>query len=145
YQTARGERIPGIALIDARTDAGKERFIRDVAVDTTLEDLKPTTLGGVENHSGRTFLGAGARALGRVRIGSGNNGGDGTEGCVQGGVVGTYLHGSLLPKNPHLADYLIRRAHRRRGMAELAALDDSIELAAHAKILERAQPRAGER
>ncbi|TMD79700.1 MAG: glutamine amidotransferase, partial [Chloroflexi bacterium] len=145
YQTAEGERFPGIGLIDVRTEAGKKRFIGDVVVDTTLEDLKPTTLVGFENHSGRTFLGAGARALGRVRVGSGNNGGDGTEGCVQGGVVGTYLHGSLLPKNPHLADYLIRRALSRRGMAELAPLDDSIELAAHAKILERAQPRAGER
>ena len=145
YQTAEGERFPGIGLIDVRTEAGKKRFIGDVVVDTTLEDLKPTTLVGFENHSGRTFLGPGARALGRVRVGSGNNGGDGTEGCVQGGVVGTYLHGSLLPKNPHLADYLIRRALSRRGMAELAPLDDSIELAAHAKILERAQPRAGER
>jgi len=55
------------------------------------------------------------------------------------------LHGSLLPKNPHLADYLIRRALSRRGMDELVPLDDSIELAAHAKILQRAQPRAGER
>src|SRR5216684_6575746 len=79
------------------------------------------------------FLGTGARPLGRVRLGSGNNGSDGTEGCVQGGVIGTYLHGSLLPKNPHLADYLIRRALSRRGMAELAPLDDSTELAAHAK------------
>src|SRR5204862_472703 len=76
YQTAEGERFPGIGLIDVRTEAGKKRFIGDVVVDTTLEDLKPTTLVGFENHSGRTFLGAGARALGRVRVGSGNNGGD---------------------------------------------------------------------
>jgi CobQ-like glutamine amidotransferase family enzyme len=145
YQTAEGERYPGIGLIDVRTEAGKKRFIGDVVVDASLEGIDPPTLVGFENHSGRTFLGTGARPLGKVRLGSGNNGSDRTEGCVQGGVVGTYLHGSLLPKNPHLADYLIRRALSRRGMDELAPLDDSIELAAHARILQRAQPRAGER
>jgi len=145
YQTAEGERFPGIGLIDVRTEAGKKRFIGDVIVDANLEGLKPPTLVGFENHSGRTFLGTGARALGKVRLGSGNNGSDGTEGCLQGGVVGTYLHGSLLPKNPQLADYLIRRSLTRRGLAELAPLDDSIELAAHARILQRAQTRAAER
>jgi lipid II isoglutaminyl synthase (glutamine-hydrolysing) len=145
YQTAEGERFPGIGLIDVRTEAGKKRFIGDVVVDAGIETLQPQTLVGFENHSGRTFLGPGARPLGKVRLGSGNNGSDGTEGCVQGGVVGTYLHGSLLPKNPHLADYLIRRALTRRGLSELAPLDDSIELAAHARILQRAQPRAPER
>jgi len=145
YQTAEGERYPGIGLIDVRTEAGKKRFIGDVVVDAGIEGLDPPTLVGFENHSGRTFLGPGARPLGRVRLGSGNNGSDGTEGCLQGGVLGTYLHGSLLPKNPQLADYLIRRALTRRGVAELEDLDDSIELAAHERILERAQPRAPER
>ena len=78
-------------------------------------------------------------------LGSGNNGSDGTEGCLQGGVLGTYLHGSLLPKNPQLADYLIRRAMTRRGVSELEPLDDSTELAAHERILQRAQPRAPQR
>jgi CobQ-like glutamine amidotransferase family enzyme len=145
YQTADGERFPGIGLIDVRTEAGKKRFIGDVIVDADVEGLEPKTLVGFENHSGRTFLGAGARPLGRVRLGSGNNGSDGMEGCVQGGVVGTYLHGSLLPKNPQLADYLIRRAVSRRGITELAPLDDSAELAAHDRMLLRAQPRAPER
>src|SRR5437879_3221571 len=125
YQTAEGERFPGIGLIDVRTEAGKKRFIGDVVVDSTIEGIDPPTLVGFENHSGRTFLGTAARPLGRVRLGSGNNGSDGTEGCLQGGVVGTYLHGSLLPKNPHLADYLIRRALSRHGVSELARLDDS--------------------
>ncbi len=145
YQTAEGERFPGIGLIDVRTEAGKKRFIGDVIVDSTIEGIDPPTLVGFENHSGRTYLGAGARPLGKVRLGSGNNGSDGSEGCLQGGVIGTYLHGSLLPKNPQLADYLLRRALSRRGMAELAPLDDSTELAAHARILQRAQPRAAER
>jgi CobQ-like glutamine amidotransferase family enzyme len=141
YQTAEGERFPGIGLIDVKTEAGKKRFIGDVVVDMQVGDLTPSTLVGFENHSGRTFLGPKAAPLGRVRLGSGNNGSDGTEGYLQGGVLGTYLHGSLLPKNPHLADHLIRSALRRRGVSELSPLDDSVELAAHARILERA-PRA---
>ena len=141
YQTAEGERFPGIGLIDVKTEAGKKRFIGDVVVDTEIEGLTPTTLVGFENHSGRTFLGPTAAPLGRVRLGFGNNGGDGTEGYLQGGILGTYLHGSLLPKNPHLADHLILSALRRRGVADLSPLDDSVELAAHARILERA-PRA---
>ena len=145
YQTGEGERFPGIGMIDVKTEAGKKRFIGDVVVEAGIEGLQPTTLVGFENHSGRTFLGPAARPLGRLRLGSGNNGSDGTEGCLQGGVLGTYLHGSLLPKNPQLADYLIRRAMTRRGVSELEPLDDSIELAAHERILQRAQPRAPER
>jgi lipid II isoglutaminyl synthase (glutamine-hydrolysing) len=142
YQTADGDKFPGIGLIDVRTEAGKKRFIGDVVVDAQIEGLEPPTLVGFENHSGRTYLGPAARALGKVRLGFGNNGSDGTEGCIQGAVVGTYLHGSLLPKNPHLADLLIRRSLTRRGVTELARLDDSAELAAHDRILQRAQPRA---
>ena len=139
YQTAEGERFPGIGLIDVRTEAGKRRFIGDVIVDTDLADITSPTLVGFENHSGRTFLGPKAKSLGHVRMGFGNNGEDHTEGCLQGGVLGTYLHGSLLPKNPHLADHLIRGALRRRGITDLAALDDSTEIAAHENILARAR------
>jgi lipid II isoglutaminyl synthase (glutamine-hydrolysing) len=139
YQTSEGERFPGIGMIDVRTEAGKKRFIGDVVVDTDISTLTPSTLVGFENHSGRTFLGPKAKALGKVRLGFGNNGSDKTEGCVQGTVIGTYLHGSLLPKNPHLADYLIRGALIRRGVDELSPLDDSVEMAAHELILLRAQ------
>ncbi|MGH7764720.1 MAG: type 1 glutamine amidotransferase [Candidatus Dormibacteraceae bacterium] len=138
YQTAEGERFDGIGLIDVRTEAGKKRFIGDVVVDTQVAGLVPNTLVGFENHSGRTFLGPKAAPLGKVRLGDGNNGSDGYEGCLQGGVIGTYLHGSLLPKNPQLADYLIRSALRRRGAGELSPLDDSAERAAHDRILLRA-------
>jgi CobQ-like glutamine amidotransferase family enzyme len=141
YQTAGGERYDGIGLIDVRTEAGKKRFIGDVVVETDIVDLKPRTLVGFENHSGRTFLGPKAKPLGRVVIGNGNNGSDGHEGFIQGGVIGSYLHGSLLPKNPHLADHLIRGALKRRGVDELSPLDDSAELAAHELILQRAQRR----
>ena len=139
YQTADGEKFPGIGMIDVSTEAGKKRFIGDVVVDTDIETLNPKTLVGFENHSGRTYLGPNARPLGKARLGYGNNGSDGTEGCLQGTVLGTYLHGSLLPKNPHLADYLIRNALIRRGVDELSPLDDSVELAAHERILLRAQ------
>ncbi len=134
YQTAAGDRLPGIGLLDLHTDAGGRRCIGDVVVqaDASL-GLRPSTLVGFENHSGRTFLGEGLRPLGRVLRGSGNNGEDGTEGVVSGNVFGSYLHGSLLPKNPHLADLVIERALRRG----LAPLDDSLELAAHQRIVER--------
>jgi CobQ-like glutamine amidotransferase family enzyme len=74
-----------------------------------------------------------------VLTGFGNNGRDHTEGFLHGGVLGTYLHGSLLPKNPHLADYLIGKALTRRGDGALSQLDDATELAAHGWILQRAQ------
>jgi len=141
YQTADGERYDGIGLIDVRTEAGKKRFIGDVVVETEIEGLSPRTLVGFENHSGRTFLGAGATPLGKVIQGQGNNGSDRLEGCVQGNIIGTYLHGSLLPKNPQLADHLIGRALSRRDGGGLSPLDDSAELAAHDWILQRAQRR----
>ena len=139
YQTADGERYDGIGLIDVKTEAGKKRFIGDVVVQTQIEGLTPSTLVGFENHSGRTFLGSAAKPLGKAIVGKGNNGSDGSEGCVQGGIIGTYLHGSLLPKNPHLADHLIAGALRRRGDGALTQLDDSTELAAHDWVLERAR------
>jgi CobQ-like glutamine amidotransferase family enzyme len=141
YQTADGARYPGIGLIDARTEAGKRRYIGDVVVETDGLEITPSTLVGFENHSGRTFLGPKAIPLGNVLSGFGNNGRDKTEGLIQGGVIGTYLHGSLLPKNPQLADYLIKNALSRRGDVELSQLDDSVELSAHDRMLERAQRR----
>ncbi len=141
YQTAEGDRFDGIGLLDVTTQAGKKRFIGDVVVQASIEGLRPTSLVGFENHSGRTFLGANAMPLGRIVMGHGNNGSDKTEGAVQRGIIGTYLHGSLLPKNPQLADHLIGEALRRRGGGALSSLDDSAELAAHGWILQRARRR----
>jgi CobQ-like glutamine amidotransferase family enzyme len=91
---------------------------------------------GFENHGGRTRLGPGVRPLARVRHGFGNNGEDGTEGAVYRNAIGTYIHGSLLPKNPVLADDIIRTALRRvHGDVDLAVIDDRAEERAHAAAL----------
>jgi CobQ-like glutamine amidotransferase family enzyme len=103
--------------------------------------LRPSSkvrLVGFENHSGRTYLGAGVRPLGRVLAGYGNNGEDGTEGAVYRNVYGCYMHGSLLPKNPQLADHLIGLALARRyGPIPLPPLDDTLELGAQRTMVER--------
>lgn len=136
FLTYTGEDLPGIALFDVRTVGGETRFIGNVAVASELEGVDGV-LVGFENHSGRTQLGSGCRPLGRVIKGYGNNGEDGWEGCVYRNAVGTYLHGSLLPKNPRLADWFILRALRRRHeLAELPPLDDSLEEEAHRAALD---------
>jgi CobQ-like glutamine amidotransferase family enzyme len=137
FLTCTGEDLPGIGLFDVRTVGGDTRFIGNVAVDCLLEGAGGM-LVGFENHSGRTRLGPSCKPLGRVIKGYGNNGEDGWEGCVYRNAVGTYLHGSLLPKNPMLADWFILRALRRRyDLEELPALDDGLEKAARDAVLRR--------
>ena len=116
--------LPGVGLVDLHTvrDDGP-RLIGNVAIDTGFG-----VLAGFENHGGRTHLGAGEQPLGRVLAGHGNNGGDGHEGVIKGNVVGTYLHGPLLPKNAWFADWLIARA---LGREALDPLDDRLETDAH--------------
>ncbi len=125
------ERIPGIGLLDLRTvRADGPRLIGNVAIEVDLDDgAGPRVLAGFENHGGRTQLGAGERPLGRVLRGHGNDGRSGHEGARRGRVIGTYLHGPLLPKNAWFADWLIGQA---LGADELEALDDRLEDAAHA-------------
>jgi CobQ-like glutamine amidotransferase family enzyme len=97
------------------------------------------TIVGFENHGGRTFLQGDTVPLARVVTGFGNNGEDGTEGARVKNVFGTYIHGSLLPKNPAFADYLLRLAlDRRHADVELRVLDDSLEEAARAAAITRA-------
>jgi len=125
------EEIPGAGLIDVRTVRGDgPRLIGNVAIEVDLEDSGTHVLAGFENHGGRTFLGAGERALGRVLRGNGNDGRSGLEGVRRENTIGTYLHGPLLPKNVWFADWLIARA---LGIdpADLAQLDDSLEHDAH--------------
>jgi hypothetical protein len=127
------ERIEGLGLADLETvrEPGP-RLIGNVAIEADLGS-GPQLLAGFENHGGRTYLGPDAEALGRVVRGFGNNGGDRREGVRRGNMIGTYLHGPLLPKNVWLADRLIALALARRegAVPELAQLDDRLERAAH--------------
>jgi CobQ-like glutamine amidotransferase family enzyme len=143
YQTAEGQRLPGIGVLDVWTDAGDRRAIGNVVVDAGGLGLEPPTLVGFENHSGRTHLGPGVKPLGKVLVGHGNSG-DGFEGAVFENVFGTYLHGSLLPKNPQLADLVTSRGLGRHGArAPLAPLDDRLELEAHARVEARVLSERG--
>lgn len=131
-----GEVVEGLGIVDMTAAVGEKRIIGNAAVQTPLFDAP---IVGFENHGGLTTLGPNVKPLGRT-LGEafGNNGADGTEGILLNSLVGTYLHGPVLPKNPQLADYLLQRALERRGeSAALAPLDDSAELAANAYMLKR--------
>ncbi|MDX6626543.1 MAG: hypothetical protein QOE56_1532 [Solirubrobacterales bacterium] len=127
------EKLPGLGLADLETvrEPGP-RLIGNIAIEVDL-GTGPQLLAGFENHGGRTYLGAGVQPLGKVRKGHGNNGGDGLEGVRRHNLVGTYMHGPLLPKNAWLADHLIALALQRRygRRPELEPLDDAFEAAAH--------------
>ncbi|MEZ4501944.1 MAG: glutamine amidotransferase [Dehalococcoidia bacterium] len=125
YHTSDGREFEGVGIFDVVTVApapGAERCIGDIVIDSSLPGVGEVV--GFENHGGRTFLGIEGRPFARVRYGFGNNGDDGTEGAIAGegdAVIGTYLHGSVLPKNPALTDHLLRAAlrHRYGGDVEL--------------------------
>ncbi|PJA22432.1 glutamine amidotransferase [Candidatus Beckwithbacteria bacterium CG_4_10_14_0_2_um_filter_47_25] len=123
-----GPILKGIGIFPAYTVASKTRKIGNIVITTSLGKLV-----GFENHSGNTFLDQPGLALGRVMAGNGNNGTDQTEGCRVNNVFGCYLHGSLLPKNPPLADYLITTALelKYRRQINLRPLDDRLEWQAH--------------
>ena len=125
-----GEQLPGAGLVDLHTVRSEgPRLIGNVAIEVDLPGLgAPRVLAGFENHGGRTHLGSGEHPLGRVLAGHGNNGRDGFEGVLRDTIVGTYLHGPLLPKNAWFADWLIQTASGH----ELEPLDDGLETAAHA-------------
>jgi CobQ-like glutamine amidotransferase family enzyme len=123
--------IPGIGLVDLETVRhGGPRLIGNVAIELELPGVDgPRVLAGFENHAGRTRLGAGEQPLGRVLRGHGNTGGSGAEGVRRGSVIGTYMHGPLLPKNAWFADWLTAAALGLE--APLEPLDDAFEEAAH--------------
>jgi CobQ-like glutamine amidotransferase family enzyme len=127
------DRIEGLGLADLETvrEPGP-RLIGNVTIEMDL-GTGPRLAAGFENHGGRTYLGESAEPLGRVLSGHGNNGRDGREGVRRLNVLGTYLHGPLLPKNSWLADRLIQLALARRAGTEpeLDPLDDELEVAAH--------------
>jgi len=135
------ERIEGIGLVDLHTvraaGGARTRLVGNVAIEVALPGLDgPRVLAGFENHGGRTHLGPGAQPLGRVLAGHGNTGDSGFEGVLAATVVGTYLHGPLLPKNAWFADWLVQTALGRQ--SPLVPLDDRLEDAAHASALRAA-------
>jgi CobQ-like glutamine amidotransferase family enzyme len=125
-----GERIDGVGLLDVRTVRGEgPRLIGNVAIEVQLDPgAERRVLAGFENHGGRTELGADQAPLGRVLRGHGNDGHSGFEGARRGHVIGTYMHGPLLPKNAWFADWLILAA---LGLEHLEPLPDELEDAAH--------------
>jgi len=138
YRESSGAELPGAGIFDLYTEHPGERVPRCIGnvVVEWQSPSGPQTVVGFENHGGRTFLGEGVRPFARVRSGNGNNGRDGTEGAIYRNAYGTYIHGSLLPKNPALADHLIANALRRRfGEITLSPIDDRAEQRAHAAAL----------
>lgn len=160
YRPAEGEDIEGLHLFDLYTQhfgKDKPRCIGNIVIEIKNENRKMKNdnsqlkinnrtmkqfnnyLVGFENHGGRTYLGKNVEPLGKVVVGYGNNGEDKTEGCIYKNAIGSYLHGPILPKNPHLADYLIKLALSKKygDEVKLGKLDDGLEWQAHRAILAR--------
>jgi CobQ-like glutamine amidotransferase family enzyme len=122
FKTSDGEIIEGIGLLDIETFGKSERLIGNIV--TSSDDFGDII--GYENHSGQTFLGKNVEPFGRVMIGAGNNTLDTSEGARYKNVIGSYMHGSLLPKNPNVADYLIKQAViRKYGQFEGKEFDEA--------------------
>lgn len=138
YKTWDGVQLDFIGAIGVHTIGAKERMIGNYMFRTTPES-GDTVVVGFENHSGKTYLSEQVAPLGMMLSGNGNNGEDKTEGARYKNVFGTYSHGSLLPKNPVLCDFILQTAlnHRYDGAEPLAPLDDTLELSAHRYMQER--------
>jgi lipid II isoglutaminyl synthase (glutamine-hydrolysing) len=131
YRDADGGQLPGVGAFDLETIHPGDQAKR--CIGNVVVRWEKGLIIGFENHGGRTRLGAGVQPLGRVEVGYGNNGEDGYEGVRVNNAFGTYIHGSLLPKNPAFADHLIELALARRyGEEPLTPLDDSLEMRARA-------------
>lgn len=125
FRTNEGKVLKGIGILNAYTEATNERMVGNIIT----ESVPFGEIIGYENHSGKTTLEGDTLPLGLVKLGAGNNGEDNTEGAIYKNVIGTYLHGSLLPKNPRIADFLISEAMAKKypdDFTKLKALDDSL-------------------
>ena len=134
YKTEQGT-MKGLELVDLYTEQGEGRLIDNIVLQSDLFDMP---IVGFENHGGRTYI-KDNKPLGKVLYGAGNDGKSGYEGVVYKNVIGTYLHGTLLPKNPQLADWLISHALEQKygKKIELAPLDDSQEKEANEYVYHR--------
>jgi hypothetical protein len=150
YKGTNGTIIPCLNILDLHTENPGEnhkRLIGNIAVNLVdlvgrtheTYEVGTKTLVGFENHGGRTYLGKNVRPFGKVLVGFGNNGQDKTEGAIYKNSFGSYLHGPILPKNPHLADLLIKFTLEKKYASpiNLSSLDDSLEIKARKSIAKR--------
>jgi CobQ-like glutamine amidotransferase family enzyme len=138
YCKSQNEKIEGLGILNIHTDADKSRLIGNVVIDAELNNQK-VKIVGFENHSGRTYINN-HKPLGEVKFGNGNNSNDRYEGVIYKNVIGTYLHGPLLPKNPILTDYLLEKALKNSypdTFTALSPLDDILETKARDYIVNR--------
>lgn len=134
YYKTEEDTLKGLSLVDLYTEQGSPRLIDNIVLENPDFSLP---IVGFENHGGRTYIGDN-KPFGKVVYGHGNNGEDGQEGVLYKNVVGTYLHGPLLPKNPHICDYLISNAlERKYGKGALEPLDDTQEIQANQELYKR--------
>lgn len=135
YTTPTGEKLNGLDILDIYTEAGNTRFIGNTVI---YNPIFKETYVGFENHSGRTYIGKALKPLGEVKVGYGNNGEDGYEGCIYKNTFCTYFHGSLLSKNPELADRLLYTALENKYKTfNFPELDNSLEIKAKEFIVKR--------
>ena len=134
YYKTEEDTLEGLSLVDLYTEQGSPRLIDNIVLENPDFTLP---IVGFENHGGRTYIGDN-KPFGKVVYGHGNNGEDGQEGVLYKNVVGTYLHGPLLPKNPHICDYLLSNAlERKYGKGSLEPLDDTQEIQANQELYKR--------
>lgn len=140
YKPYKEAKLPGLGILDVHTEAGEQRMIGNIVIKPSPSlRLGFETIVGFENHSGKTYLGKNALPLGEVLHGFGNNGEDKTEGAYSKNTFGSYIHGPILPKNPHFADFLIQKAleYSSKKPVSLKPLDNQMEIQAHEAAVER--------
>lgn len=149
YHPFEGPKLEGVGIFSAYTMASHDRMIGNLVISSQFtvqsevsnnrEPITVNQLVGFENHSGKTFLKENAQPLGNVVKGFGNNGEDQTEGCIFKNAIGCYMHGSLLPKNPKLADWLLKKALEVKygKEIELKPLDNTLETQAHQLAIQK--------
>ena len=140
YKSVDGKQTDFIGALNLHTEGSKDRFVGNYMF--TCDELEGLKVVGFEHHAGRTWLGEGVRPLGKVLVGNGNNGKDGTEGTRYKNVFASYSHGCLLPKNPVLADHILKiTLEHKYGKVDLAPLDDALELSAHSYMQKRLESK----
>jgi CobQ-like glutamine amidotransferase family enzyme len=131
YEMENGDKLKGMGILPFYTKAGKDRLMTNLLVKSEQFG----NVVGFENHSGKTYHDY--STIGKVINGFGNNGESGEEGLLYNNLIGTYLHGPILPKNPRIADYLIEKAYERKTGRKLDRLDDTMEIEANRVVWKR--------